>query len=250
MLHYYKFRQELFAPSPGKEVYAKVPPGRGRPEECPPIRAANAFGYDVLANFDVTFVRGRNGDWRAEPDVVVTSDFDYAAADDAPGAPLTQQYAWFWERGQTIPHVISDDVYLKIRNQVKISSLLFLKTDPNELLLVTDVPNQWRPWRAWSALLDVDWYPASYPWHAVLELSPTEKRITIRKGEALCRLIPVRRDTYFAQHMTPAAFDDFFDRGQRWLTAHGRPHDTASGTMDITRTYAKQAVKAKFVMLE
>jgi hypothetical protein len=250
MLHYYKFRQELYAPSPGREVYGKVPAGKGRPEECPPIRAANSFGYDILANFDITFIRTRGGDWRAESDVTVESDFDYAGHDDAPGAPLTQQYAWFWERGQTIPHPITDDVYVLIRTQVKVSSFLFLKTDPNELLLVTDVPNQWRPWRAWSALIDTDWYPASYPWHAVLELSPKEKRITIRKGEPLCRLVPVRRDTYFAQHMTPDAFDAFFDRGQRWLTTHGRPHDTASGTMDITRTYAKQQVKAKFLVLE
>jgi antitoxin (DNA-binding transcriptional repressor) of toxin-antitoxin stability system len=251
MLHYYKFRQELFAPAPGKEIYGKVAPGKGRPEECPPLRAANSFGYDVLANFDVTFVRDRRGDWRAEPDTTLASDFDYSPHDDddVPGKPLTQQYAWFWERGQTIPHPISDDVYATIRNQVKISSFLFLKTDPNELLLVLDVPNQWRPWRAWAALLDTDWYPASYPWHAVLELSPKEKRITIRKGEPICRIVPVRRDTYFAQHMTPAQFDDFFARGQQWLAAHGRPHDADSGTMDITRTYAKQMIKSKFVVL-
>src|SRR3712207_7661019 len=51
---------------------------------------------------------------------------------------------------------------------------------------------------------------ASYPWHVVLELPPTERRVTIAKGEPLCRIMPVRRDTYFAQQMTPHAFDDFF----------------------------------------
>lgn len=60
MIHYFKFRQDLFAPRPAKEVYFKRGAGRGWPEECPPIRAANGFGFDLLANFDVTFVvRGR-----------------------------------------------------------------------------------------------------------------------------------------------------------------------------------------------
>jgi hypothetical protein len=78
MLHYFKFRQELFAPAAAKDVYVKRGPGKGWPEECPPIRAANAFGFDLLANFDLSFVRGRNG-WRVEDDVVVESDFDWAA---------------------------------------------------------------------------------------------------------------------------------------------------------------------------
>src|SRR6476646_6942525 len=67
MLHYYKFRQELFAPAPAKEVYVKRGAGRGWPEQCPPVRAANAFGFDLLANFDLTFVQSR-GRWRAQPD--------------------------------------------------------------------------------------------------------------------------------------------------------------------------------------
>src|SRR5687767_13483870 len=176
MLHYFKFRRELFAPRAAKEVYVKRGPGRGWPEECPPIRAASAFGFDLLANFDVTFVRTSRSDsgWRVEPDTVIQSDFDYAGSDDGSGAPLTQQYAWFWGKGQRLPHVISDNVYAAIRNQVKVSSYLFLKTDPNELLYLTDVPNLDRPWRAITALVDTDWYPASYPWHTVIELSPKE----------------------------------------------------------------------------
>src|SRR6476659_6345997 len=160
---------------PAKEFYQKRPAGRGWPEECPPIRAANAFGFDVLANFDVTFIRARNGTWRVEEDVVVQSDFHYAAEDASEGAPLSQQYAWFWERGQKLPHVISDNVYAEIKNQVKLSSYLFLKTDANELLLMTDIPNLQRPWRSLSAIIDTDWYPASYPWHTVIELDPAEK---------------------------------------------------------------------------
>jgi hypothetical protein len=247
MLHFYKFRQDLASPEPAKDVYVKRPMGRGWPEECPPIRAANAFGFDLLANFDVTFIRGRGGDWRTEPDTVLESDFDYAANEESSGAPLTQQYAWFWQRGQKLPHPITDNVYDVIRNQVKVSSYLFLKTDPNELLYVTEIPNLPRPWRAMTALIDTDWYPASYPWHAVIELDPGARRITIEKGEPLCRVIPVRRDTYFAGEMSPTDFDAFFARGQKWLTTHGKfEHE---GTVDITRTYVKQQARSKFIVM-
>src|ERR1700722_20941679 len=152
MLHYHKFRQELFAPAAAREIYQKPGKGRGWPQECPPIRAACAFGFDLLANFDVSFVRGRSG-WKIEPDVVIESDFGYAADESREGAPLVQQYAWPWKKGQTIPHVISDNVYNAIRNQMKVSSFLFLKSDPNELLLMTEVPNIVRPFRAMSALI-------------------------------------------------------------------------------------------------
>jgi hypothetical protein len=251
MLHYFKFRQELFDPQAGKDIYVKRPPGKGWPEECPPIRAANAFGFDLLANFDLVFAKKR-GQWAVEEDVVVESDFDYAGSEMCEGKPLVQQYAWFWEKGQLIPHVITDNVYEAIRNQVKVSSFLFLKTDLNELLLMTDVPNVQRPWRAMTALVDTDWYPASYPWHVVLELEPGEKRIEIKKGETLCRVIPVRRDTYFAQAMTPGEFDGFFERGQKWLATHGKfEHEAAgSGVADITRTYVKQQVRSRFVVME
>lgn len=248
MLHYYKFRHDLFSPRAGKEAYIKRGPGKGWPEECPPIRAANAFGFDLVANFDVTFKRKRDGQWRIEPDVVIESDFTYSASDEGDGSPLQQQYAWFWERGQRLPHVISDIVYEQIQNQVKISSFLFLKTDPNELLYMTGVPNLQRPWRAMTALIDTDWYPASYPWHCVIELDPSHRRIDIAKGEPLCRVMPIRRDTYFAQQMDPAMFDAFFARGQKWLATHGRfEHE---GTADITRTYVRQQIKSKFVVTD
>ena len=249
MLHFYKFRQELSGPVPGKDVYVKRAPGKGWPEECPPMRAANAFGYDVVANFDLVFIKKRDGTWKVENDITLESDFDFSANESADSAPLVQQYAWFWEKGQTIPHVISDNVFEEIKNQVKISSFLFLKTDPNELLLMSDVPNQSRPWRALAAVIDTDWYPASYPWHAVIELDQREKRIEIKKGEPLCRIIPVRRDTYFTQQMTPEAFDELFARSQRWLTTHGKPSADAD-TLDITRTYVKQQIKSKFVVLD
>jgi hypothetical protein len=249
MLHYFKFRQELFAPAPGRDMYVKRGVGKGWPEECPPIRAGNGFGFDLLANFDVTFVQSR-GAWRVERDVVLQSDFDFAASEGSAGAPLTQQYAWFWEKGQKLPHAITDNVYAQIRNQVKVSSFLFLRTDPNELLYMTEVPNLERPWRAMTALIDADWYPASYPWHCVIELARDQKRIKIRKGEPLCRVIPVRRDTYFAREMPPADFDAFFARGQRWLATHGTvQHEDPARTVDITRTYVRQQIRSKFVVM-
>lgn len=255
MLHYFKFRQDLFDPQPARDVYVKRGPGKGWPEECPPIRAANGFGFDVLANFDVTFIRTRRDGqlgWRVEPDVVIDSDFDWSPHEQAPGAPLTQQYAWFWEKGQTIPHVITDNVYARIRHQVKISSYLYLQTDPNELLLITEIPNHPRPWRAMTALVDTDWYPASYPWHAVIELDPKQKKITLSKGEPLVRLMPVRRDTYFAKPMSPVEFDGFFARGQRWLATHGKfEHEQAKqGVADITRTYVRQQARSRFIVLD
>jgi hypothetical protein len=246
MLHFHKFRQELFGPQPAKDVYIKRPAGRGWPEECPPIRAANAFGFDILANFDLTFIQKR-GTWSVEKDIVIESDFEYAAMEDSAGKPLAQQYAWFWEKGQKLPHVISDNVYAQINNQVKVSSFLYLKTDPNEMLLMTDPPNLHRPFRAMTAIVETDWYPASYPWHVVLELDRREKRIRIRKGEPICRIIPLRRDTYFAAEMSQTNFDDFFARGQKWLATHGKfEHE---GQMDITRTYVRQQLRPRFVVM-
>src|SRR5437868_11678667 len=110
MLHYFKFRQELFAPAPAKEVYVKRGGGKGWPEECPPLRAANAFGFDLLANFDVEF-RFTRGKWSVAKPVVIQSDFEWSPDHRTPGSRLDQEYAWFWEKGQQLPHVISDNVY-------------------------------------------------------------------------------------------------------------------------------------------
>ena len=57
----------------------------------------------------------------------------------------------------------------------------------------------------------------------------------------------MRRDTYFARAMSPTEFDDFFARGQRWLATHGQVQH--EGTVDITRTYVKQQVKSRFVVV-
>ncbi len=255
VLRFYKFRQELFGPVPAKDVYVKRPDGRGWPEECPPIRAANAFGFDLLANFDVTFIRQRDGTWEAQPAVELTSDFDWSPNEDVPGRPMGQRYCWFWNRGQSLPHAITDDVFEVIRNQVKVSSFLYLATDANELLSFGPLPNA-KPmhdcgWRTYSAMAETDWYPASSPWHVVLELDPQRDEVHIEKGEPICRVTPVRRDTYFASPMSPTEFDGFFERSQRWLNAHGRPHESAGkGERDITRTYVKQQARSKFIVLD
>lgn len=256
MIHFFKFHQELLDPAPARDVYVKRPPGRGWPEECPPIRAANGFGFDLLANFDVTFVRDRKGRFSVKTPVTVESDFEWQGS-----GPLQQEYAWGWDEGQTLPHPISDHVFARICNQMKISSFLYLRTDPNEVLLMTDVPNRDdRRWRAMSAVIETDWYPASYPWHCVVELDRDAKEVTIERGEPLCRLIPLRRDTYFARPMSPGAFEELFARGQHWLEAHGkRPEAAAAGkgkrkkkpdphTLDITRTYSRQQARSNFIV--
>jgi len=250
MLSFFKFRQDLFDPIPAKDVYIKRKPGKGWPEECPPVRTANSFGIDVLANFDLTFVQKR-GQWSVVKDIVIESDFNYAGSEDSPGEPLLQQYAWFWEKGQKIPHVISDNVYREISNQSKISSFLFLKTDPNELLMIAPVPNYPRQgWRPMSAVIETDWYPASYPWHIAIELDRAQTRVSIKKGEPLCRLIPLRRDAYFAQQMSQEKFGEFFARGQKWLSTHGKfEHEGDAAVADITKTYMKQQAKAKFLVM-
>jgi hypothetical protein len=251
MLHFAKFHQSLFAPVPARDIYHKPGPGKGWPEECPPLRSANAFGFDLLANFDLEFKLIR-GNWKITTPITIESDFTYAAtkksADAGEGVPLTQDYAWFWQKGQKLPHPITDNVYAVIKNQCKVSTFLFIETSPDEVLFMTDIPNLSRPFRAVSALIETDWYPASYPWHCVLELNPAHKKIRINRGDPLCRLIPLKRGNYSAKPMSPSRFSKFFDRGQAWLKTHGRIHESgeASGTLDITRTYSRQQKKSRF----
>lgn len=250
MIQYFKFRQDLLDPTPAKDFYHKPGKGKGWPEECPPIRAANAYGFDLLANFDITFINSK-GKWRVEPDIVIESDFAWSNDEESEGAPLTQQYAWFWQKGQKLPHVISDNVYEHVKNQVKVSSFLYLKTDPNELLMFTETPNYWRPFRIMSAVIDTDWYPASYPWHLVLDLDPREKKIEIKRGDPLTRVIPLRRDTYFAKQMSQGDFNTFFERGQEWVATHGKfgHPDAEPGQADLRNTYVREQMKSRFVVM-
>ena len=88
-----------------------------------------------------------------------------------------------------------------------------------------------------------------------LDTADVLQPVTIKKGEPLCRIVPVRRDAYFARQMSPRSFEEFFDRGQKWLATHGKfEHEAAEGAesgrgvADITRTYVKQQVRSKFVV--
>jgi len=252
MLHFHKFSSEVPAPVPAREVYHQRQPGKGWPEECPPMRAANAFGWDLLAPTDLVF-RQESGKWRLENPLSLEADWVFTP-DGEPdesglgGVPLVQQNAWFWDEDQMLPHVISPEVYPSIANQVKVSTFLFLRTDVNELLAFSDIPNLERPFRVLSAIVDADWYPASYPWHCVLALDHGRDEIRIARGDPLCRVQIVRRDHYFAREMTLAEFEAFFQRGQDWLGRHGRNAD-ASGTFDITRTYVKQQQLSRFSVM-
>ena len=105
MLHFYKFSAAIEAPTPAREVYVKRRAGRGWPEECPPLRAAQGFGWDVTVSFDMVFHRGKDGSWRLEQEVEVESDWVFSAGDahSEPGSaeekpveegdPLTQKNA-------------------------------------------------------------------------------------------------------------------------------------------------------------
>lgn len=255
MLHFYRFSSVIEPPVPARDTYVKRPAGKGWPEECPPLRAANAFGWDVLSSFDMTFRRRPDGSWKLENEVEVESDWLFHPGGDegvegdeaGGGAPLSQINAWFWDKDQMLPHVIDPGVYPQLRNQVKVSTFLYLATDPNELLFMTDIPNLSRPFRALTVLVDTDWYPASYPWHTVLELNPQENEVVIGKGTPLCRLFTVRRDSYFAREMSLAEFELFFARGQEWLKRHGKGEP--GGNMDITRTYVRQQQKSRFSVI-
>ena len=249
MLHYFRFRSDLPGLVPASETYGPRERGRGWPDQCPPLRAANAFGWDVPAAFEMTFRKPKDGSWRILRDVEVESDWGWAppGADPKTDArPLVQRNAWFWDPDQTVPHVISPSVYARIRNQVKVSTYLYLRTDKNEMLQIGDLPNQRRGFRAFTAIVETDRYPASYPWHVVLELDPDAREVHIAKGEPICRLTLVRRGAHAARAMPLAEFDRFFERGQRWLAKHGKGE--RSEMMDITGAYARLQRKARFTV--
>lgn len=253
MLRFYKFTEEIPAPVPARPTYVRRDGGQGWPEDCPPIRAVHSFGWDLLAPFELVFRRQGSGDWKVEDPVEIESDWVYAPEpgggdeEAVEGAPLRQKNAWLWDEKQELPHAIAPSTYEAIRNQVKVSTFLFLGTDENELLYMSDIPNLSRPFRAFSALLDTDWYAASYPWHCVLELDAEREEIRIPAGEPLCRVFLVRRDQYFAREMSPAEFHDHFERSQRWLERHGR--GASEGMVDIRGQYGREQCLSRFSVI-
>ena len=250
MLHYRRFSEEVLHPVPASEAYVKREGGKGWPEQCPPVRAANAYGFDVLASVDLELVKDDEGRWIVERGGALVADWTWSppdvddddAAEDGP--PQEQEAAWGWDENQTLPHVITPEVAPKLRRQMKVSTFLYLATDPGEVLLFTDIPHLPRPFRVLPALVETDWYPASYAWHCVLEMDEDAERIVIERGEPLCRIVPVKRDTFFAKEMDDDQFGAFFDRGQAWLARHGKGEP--GPMMDITGAYGRQQAKSQF----
>ena len=76
----------------------------------------------------------------------------------------------------------------------------------------------------------------------------TQKRITIKKGEPICRVIPVRRDTYFAQRDVAGGVRRVLRRGPE-VAGDAWAGSSTKGTVDITRTYVRQQVRSKFVVM-
>ena len=75
----------------------------------------------------------------------------------------------------------------------------------------------------WRAVVDTDWYPASYPWHCVIELDQRSGEVHIAKGEPICRLFLVKRDAYFASEMSTDEFERFFRFASVSLSKDGVP---------------------------
>ncbi|MFG0329143.1 MAG: hypothetical protein ACF8PN_04520 [Phycisphaerales bacterium] len=250
MLRYYRFNADLPHPAPARPTNVKRPKGgSGWPEHCPPIRAANAYGWDVINPFEMRFTRDADGEWDLDETVEVHSDIDLDEGGEV--SPHPQLNAWFWEQGQTRPHVITDEVYLAIRHQVKVSTFLYLQTDEDELLWIRGVPNRRRDWSVIESIVETDWYAPAHPWHTVIELPRIEEspidEVVIPEGERLCRLVPLRRDAFEAVEMSAADFGALFAEGQKWLMAHGR--DLLHGDdLDITGQYAKQQRQPKFTV--
>jgi len=55
-----------------------------------------------------------------------------------------------------------------------------------------------------------------------IELPSRWESVKIEKGQPIVRVMPCGVTPSFGDHMSPAEFDDFLRRGQRWLRRHGR----------------------------
>mmetsp|Transcript_17079 Transcript_17079/g.38559 ORF Transcript_17079/g.38559 Transcript_17079/m.38559 type:complete len:329 (+) Transcript_17079:60-1046(+) len=246
VLRYFRFHCELPHPVPARRSYVERRPGSGWPEQCPPMQAASAFGWDVINPFDIQFNPGQEG-WEIENAVEVGGG-DLEERGDV-GA-FDQDNCWQWDPNQVLPHRISPHVYPKIRNQAKVSTYLYLQTPPGWAVLMSDIPNLHRRFRILSALIDTDWYFPAHPWHAVIELPRKVggQPIILRQGEPLCRLTPVRRGGFVADEMTRDEFRKLYDGGQTWLEANGRPSEDpeAQGALDIRGAYAKRQQSVNF----
>lgn len=244
MLEYYRFHENLPHPKPATPIYNKRDSGSGWPEHCPPIRTANAYGWDVINPFDIHFKRDADGAWDVVEAVEVHSDITF----DEDKSPVPQLNAWFWEKGQQRPHVISDNVFPHIRHQVKLSTYLYLRTEPGWMLLIKGVPNVPRNYKVMEAVIETDWYVPAHPWHGVLELPRIEEsdvdEVIIKEGDPIFRLVPIQRAELDAVEMPVNDFAEHFFQSQAWLMENGKDPD--DGDFDITGAYAKQQLHSKF----
>lgn len=252
-LQYFRFHSSFPHPRPAALTYTDRPPGQGWPEQCPPMRAAQAFGWDVVNPFDIDFVFGHDG-WELTGAVEV----DCGDLRERSGVKsFDQDNVWPWDPEQVLPHKISPHVFPEIKHQVKVSTYLYLWTPPGWSLLMTDVPNSDRRFRVLSAMLETDWYYPAHPWHCVLELPKGDAvargdTLKIAAGEPLCRLMPVRRGSYAAKEMRPEEMASLYRGGQRWLAQHGRASDDPSapaGALDIRGAFKREQQLAKFAVL-
>lgn len=243
MLNYYRFMADLPHPAPARGVYRTGLEGQGWPEHCPPIRTASSYGWDVINPFDMHFIR-ENKNWTLEETVEVKSDFDL------PGGlvPHPQLNAWFWEKDQKRPHMIHENVYDKIKHQVKVSTFLYLQTEKDWLVCIRAIPGLERSWTAIEAIVETDWYWPAHPMHGVIELprDPSIKEVEIKAGEPLFRLTPVHRSFFEAREMSDQQFSVFFEKGQTWLAENGKQID--GDDLMLTGVYAKQQKMAKFTV--
>jgi hypothetical protein len=242
MLSYYRFMADLPHPSPAKTVYHSKSEGHGWPEHCPPVRSASAYGWDVINPFDMHFIRDSSDLWTIKEAIEVESDVDLADGT----TPHPQLNAWFWEKDQKRPHIITSNVYDKINHQVKISTYLYLQTDDDWMISIRSIPGDQRAWTTIEAIVEADWYWPAHPLHGVIELplDKSVKEVIIKKGEPLFRLLPVLRSEFVADEMSDEQFANYFAQGQKWLAKNGKKVE--GDDMLLTGVYAKQQDAAKF----
>eukprot|EP00439_Symbiodinium_sp_Y106_P032914 s7981_g3.t3 len=99
VLRYFRFHSELPHPVPARRSYVERRQGSGWPEQCPPMQAASAFGWDVINPFEIQFDPGEDG-WEIHGSVEVGGG-DLEERGDI-GA-FDQDNCWQWDPNQVKP---------------------------------------------------------------------------------------------------------------------------------------------------
>ena len=242
MLSYYRYMADLPHPVSAKTSYEKDIEGHGWPEHCPPIRSATAYGWDVINPFEMHFIRDEFEHWMIKEAVEVESDVGLPDGT----TPHPQINAWFWEKDQKRPHVITKNVFDKIKHQVKVSTYLYFQTEAEWMISIRSIPNLKRTWSTVEALVESDWYWPAHPLHGVIELplDKSIKEVIIKEGEPLFRINPVLRSDFIAEEMSDEEFAEYFSRGQQWLLENGKKVE--GDDVLLTGVYAKEQAAANF----